>query len=74
MTAEEIVDAFGGTSKLATALNVPTSTVHSWRENDFIPEWRQPRIVALALERKVALAATDFPPKKPRASAEQAAA
>ncbi len=30
--AAQVIDALGGTSKVATAIDAPTSTVHSWRK------------------------------------------
>jgi hypothetical protein len=30
--ANKVIDALGGTSKVARSIEAPTSTVHSWRE------------------------------------------
>jgi hypothetical protein len=30
--ADQVIDALGGTTAVATAINAPTSTVHSWRK------------------------------------------
>lgn len=66
MTSSEIIDRFGGTSALARLLGLNASTVDSWRSANFIPEWRQPRLLEMALERQVALSAMDFPTRADR--------
>lgn len=73
MTAADIINAFGGTSALAGLLDLKASTVHSWRIANFIPEWRQPRVLELALELQVPIGATDFPDKSERISKRVAA-
>lgn len=61
-TASEIIDTLGGTSAVAAALKLShPSVVHGWRRFNSIPEWRQAALLALAVEKKVPLAATDFP-------------
>jgi hypothetical protein len=30
--SDQVIDALGGTTKVATAIDAPTSTVHSWRK------------------------------------------
>jgi hypothetical protein len=63
MTVSTIIDKFGGQSALADALGVPVSTVHSWKRSNYIPHWRQPKIIELALDARIDLAPTDFPEK-----------
>lgn len=48
--AAAIIDALGGTSKVATALNLTPSTVSSWKfsKTGKIPDWRMPAIRKLA--------------------------
>jgi hypothetical protein len=74
MRADDIIDTFGGTSALAKLLDLKASTVHSWRIANYIPEWRQTRLLELALELKKPIGATDFPPISERISAKRVAA
>jgi hypothetical protein len=37
--ATKIIDALGGTSKVATALELTPSTVSSWKTSGKIPRW-----------------------------------
>jgi hypothetical protein len=61
MTASDIVDRFGGTSALAKLLDAKVSTVHSWRVTNSIPEWRQEKILQIALTHNIRLSTADFP-------------
>jgi hypothetical protein len=61
MTVSDIIERFGGLSAFASALGVPTSTAYSWKDKNYIPPWRQPKVMELALERSIDLSATDFP-------------
>jgi hypothetical protein len=63
MTVSAIIEQFGGTSAFAGAMGVPISTAHSWKAKGYIPEWRQPKVLELALERKLDISAADFPEK-----------
>lgn len=65
--ADQVIDAFGGTSAVAKAIEAPTSTVHSWRSNG-IPKSR------LAHLRLLASAANIELPDPPADTPEQAAA
>lgn len=47
-TAPEIITALGGTSNVARELELPPSTVSSWKTGAGIPKWRMPGIQALA--------------------------
>jgi hypothetical protein len=69
MTVSEIMDKFGGLSAFASAIGVPTSTAFSWKDNNYIPAWRQPALLRLAVERNIALSTADFPPKRARQAA-----
>jgi hypothetical protein len=42
-------------------LNVPVSTVDSWRSNNRIPRWRQPAILDLAHRLEKSVSTADFP-------------
>jgi hypothetical protein len=61
MTAEDIINKFGGTSALARRLDLNTSTVDSWRGSNSIPKWRQDDILEAALSAGIALSTDDFP-------------
>jgi hypothetical protein len=57
--ASTIIAALGGTSKVATALNLTPSTVSSWKfsKSGEIPDWRMPDVRRLAEQSGVDLAA-----------------
>ncbi|PHP18304.1 MULTISPECIES: Cro/CI family transcriptional regulator [Sphingobium] len=48
--AADIIDALGGTSAVARALEITPSTVSSWKTSGRIPRWRMPLVEALALK------------------------
>jgi transposase-like protein len=64
MTAAEIIANLGGVSAVARQLGIPKTTIYSWRERDLIPEWRQPALLRLALEKSVTLSTADFPERQ----------
>ena len=59
--ARQIIMRLGGITAVANELGVPVSTVSSWGRSNRIPEWRQPALMRLALERGVPLSTADFP-------------
>lgn len=61
MTAADIIQKLGGDAPLARALGAPLTTVNSWKRANFIPEWRQPKLLELAAQTDVALSTADFP-------------
>lgn len=76
-TADQIIDALGGTTAVATGLGLTPSTVSSWREVNFIPKWRHPAMLAFAMASDKPLGTGDFPTekqRKPRVRNESAAA
>ncbi len=66
MTADEIVDLCGGTSALATALELTPSTVSSWREVNFIPRWWRKAVIGAARNEGKALEIANFPTPEQR--------
>lgn len=68
MTAFEIIERFGGPSRLSEGLGIPLTTVHRWGRANYIPQWRQPKLLELAVEQSVPLAVTDFPTVEERVS------
>lgn len=66
--ADQIVKALGGTAKVASALNLPVTTVHGWQRVNFVPDWRRDALLSLALDRGVALSTADFPTEAERVS------
>lgn len=74
MTADQIIDALGGTVAVAEALRLPPTTVSSWRPVNFIPEWRHGPLLSLALEKGVTMATTDFPTPEARKPRKEVAA
>lgn len=55
-TADDLIDALGGTTAVARLTDAPLSTVHSWRKNG-IP---RSRLAHLKLAAKVAKLSVDF--------------
>lgn len=53
--AAQIVEALGGTVKVANALDLTPSTVSSWKGSGKIPRWWMRDITALALQTGVDL-------------------
>ena len=47
-SAAHIIAALGGTSAVARELDVPASTVSSWKSGGSIPRWRMAGITSLA--------------------------
>lgn len=74
MKASEIIALFGGFTRLSETLGLPLSTVHRWGRANYIPEWRQPRLLELAIERTITLSTTDFPTTSERISLNREAA
>jgi len=68
LTAQTIITRLGGATEIARALDMPMTTVASWSVSNFIPRWWQEPLLRLALERQIALSATDFPTKEQRRS------
>jgi hypothetical protein len=68
MTASDIIDKFGSAAALGRTLGIPATTVASWRQNNYIPTWRQPALLALAHSEGVALSTADFPVKQDAAA------
>lgn len=62
----QVIDALGGTSEVARAIEAPTSTVHSWRK-DGIPSSRLAHLRLLAEVRGVELPIAPAP--EPKAAA-----
>jgi ribonuclease BN (tRNA processing enzyme) len=58
--AAKILELFGGASRLARLLSLPTSTVGYWKSTGLIPTQHQASILALAQSRKLLLTADDF--------------
>ena len=55
MTAEQIVEALGGTVAVAKALDLAPTTVSSWKKSGSIPKWRKPEIEKLASRKGICL-------------------
>lgn len=61
MTASDIIDRFGTIADLARDLGVPMTTVSSWGRANYIPAWRQPKLLELAAAKDITLSTADFP-------------
>jgi hypothetical protein len=74
MKASDIIEKFGKIADLARELGVPMTTVSSWGRANYIPAWRQPKLLELAAERGVTLSTADFPTDDERVKLNKAAA
>ena len=54
--ADTVIDALGGTTAVASAIEAPTSTVHSWRKIG-IPSSRMAHLRLVALQKGIHLPA-----------------
>lgn len=55
-----IIEKFGGTRKFAAALDLPPSTVQSWKDTGRIPSKHQQAVLDRARENNVELSPADF--------------
>lgn len=74
LTASDIIERLDGSAVVARETGFPLTTIESWKTANFIPDWRHEAILKLAKRKKVALAASDFPPKEARISRPEKAA
>ena len=75
MRASDIIERFGTGAEVPRELGgVPMTTVSSWGRANYIPAWRQPKLLELAAERGIALSTTDFPTEDERIRLNKAAA
>lgn len=66
MTADEIIDGLGGTSKVADELHLTPSTVSSWKTANHVPRWWHAQLLELAARAEFRLASVDFPKRQSR--------
>lgn len=66
MKASDIIARFGSIADLARELGVPMTTVSSWGRFNYIPAWRQPKLLEIAAARGLQLSTTDFPTPEDR--------
>lgn len=59
-SAERIINLFGGTRALANALDLPPSTVQSWKDAGLIPAKHQQTVLDKAIELGISLTPADF--------------
>jgi len=74
MNPDELIDALGGSSLVAEAIGVGTSTVGNWRKRGF-PAWAMPALSQLCVERGVDPrgALDPLPPRRMKAQTEATA-
>lgn len=72
-TAKEIIEKLGKAREVAADLGVPLSTVTSWAQFNYIPDWRKPALLQLAGKKRVSLTADEFPTPAERVSRAKAA-
>ena len=52
-TVLDIIDKFGGLTKMSQKINVPISTIQSWGRSNKIPHWRKYCVVSAAKSLKI---------------------
>lgn len=67
-TASDIIERLGGPAEIARATGFPLTTIASWGDSNFIPEWRRAPLNSLAKRKKVELTADEFPTPADRVS------
>ena len=60
----DIIERLGGRKPVSDALSIPYTTVQGWEVANFVPEWRRPTLLALAVERGASISTDDFPAKR----------
>lgn len=63
-TVGEILEELGGVTKVARALGLPISTVHTWSRKNAVPAWRRDNLVGLARKARKPLAKTELLPSE----------
>lgn len=58
--AESIIGKLGGTRKAASALNIPPTTVQSWKKKGLIPAQHQGKVLETARRLGIDLKPADF--------------
>lgn len=66
MKASDVIARFGSIAELARDLGVPMTTVSSWGLFNYIPAWRQPKLLELAAAKGIDLSTSDFPTQDER--------
>jgi hypothetical protein len=59
----DIIEALGGDTHVAREIGSPLTTVNSWKRANYVPAWRVPSLLGLALKANVPLSTADFPEK-----------
>jgi len=54
-TANEIIERLGGPAEIARETGFPLTTIASWGDANFIPDWRRDALSALANRKSIAL-------------------
>lgn len=74
LTAEDIIERLGGAKKLSDELDIPLTTVASWKPVNFIPKWWQRPLLEVAHKLEIQLSTQDFPTVEQRLPRQKAAA
>lgn len=61
----EIIEALGGATAIARAIDVPVTTAHSWKRANYVPAWRVPALLKLAKKLGQPVTAASFPIERP---------
>lgn len=73
--AAKIIEKFDGTRAMAAALELPPSTVQSWKETGLIPAKHQQKVLDTAREKNIEIGPADFFDRhEPECQAEQGSA
>jgi hypothetical protein len=73
-TVSEIIEALGGATAIARAIDVPVTTAHSWKRANYVPAWRVPALLTLAKKLGKPITAASFPVERSRPAQTSAAA
>lgn len=72
--ASKIIRRFGGTRAMASALNIPPSTVQSWKDTGLIPAKHQQAVLDKGRDLEKPITPDDFFDVPPSSESQQAAA
>jgi len=73
-TATEIITRLGKPAAVARETGFPLTTIASWCDANFIPEWRRATLIAVAGDAGIPLSDADFPTPDQRISRNEARA
>ena len=64
----DLIDRLGGRKAVSDATGIPYTTIQGWEVSDFVPEWRRPVLLDLAIKAGKSLSTDEFPQKRSAAA------